>query len=74
VGFAELDKGLKMINLSDKSVSDIIRSVMSDVYYLATSGDKLYYSNYNTGTVTCCDLHGAIQWEFKDATLLLSLM
>ncbi len=64
------EKGLKMLNLSDKSVSDIIKSVMSDVYYLATSGDKLYYSNYNTGTVTCCDLHGATQWEFKDKCIL----
>jgi hypothetical protein len=32
------DKGLKMINLSDKSVSDIINSSMSGVDYVATSG------------------------------------
>jgi DNA-binding beta-propeller fold protein YncE len=64
------DKGLKMLNLSDRSVSDIISSDMSDVTYVATSGDKLYYTNTNTNTVTCCDLHGPTQWEFKDERVL----
>ena len=57
---------LKMLTLSDKSVSDIINSNMSSVYYVATSGDKLYYTHYYTDTVTCCDLLGTTQWEFKD--------
>jgi DNA-binding beta-propeller fold protein YncE len=64
------NKGLKMLNLSDKSVSDIISSDMSYVTYVATSGDKLYYTNYSTHTVTCCDLHGTTQWEFKDERVL----
>jgi DNA-binding beta-propeller fold protein YncE len=59
------DKGLKMINLSDRSVSDIINSSMSGVDYVATSGDKLYYTNTNSNTVICCDLHGTTQWELK---------
>ena len=59
------NNGLKMINLSD-----IINSYMSGVYYVATSGDKLYYTDYNTHTVTCCDLHGKTQWEFKDNRVL----
>jgi hypothetical protein len=42
-----------MLNLSDKSVSDIISNDMSGGYYVATSGDKLYYTNYNTDIVTC---------------------
>jgi hypothetical protein len=64
--YCTMDKGLTMLNLSDKSVSDIISSSMSGVYYVATSGDKLYYTKYNTDAVTCCDLHGTTQWEFKD--------
>jgi DNA-binding beta-propeller fold protein YncE len=64
------DKGLKMLNLSDRSVSDIISSNMSGVVYVATSDDKLYYTNTNTNTVTCCDLHGTTQWEFKDNRVL----
>ena len=64
--YCTLDKGIMMLNLSDKSVSDIINSNMTGVYYVATSGEKLYYSNCNSHTVTCCDLHGTTQWEFKD--------
>ena len=68
--YSARDKGLKMLNLSDKSVSNIISSDMHYVDYVATSGDKLYYTNTNTNTVTCCDLHGTIQWEFKDKRVL----
>jgi DNA-binding beta-propeller fold protein YncE len=63
-------KELKMLNLSDRSVSDIINSSMYGVDYVATSGDKLYYTNTNTNTVICCDLHGTTQWEFKDNSVL----
>jgi len=72
--YSAFDKGLKMLNLSDKSVSDIINSNKSNVYHVATSGDKLYYTDYNTcrytDTVRCCDLHGTTQWEFKDERVL----
>jgi DNA-binding beta-propeller fold protein YncE len=63
-------KGLLMFNLNDKSISDIINSNMTGVYYVATSGDKLYYTNTDTHTVTCCDLHGTTQWEFNDKRVL----
>ena len=62
--------GLKMLNLSDKSVSDIINSDMTEVYCVATSGDKLYYTKVCTHSVTCCDLHGTTQWEFNDKHVL----
>ena len=68
--FCAADKGLKMLNLSDQSVSDIFSSSMSNLDYVATSGDKLYYTSFNTGAVTCCDLHGTTQWEFKDNRVL----
>ena len=42
------DKGLKMLNLSDRYVSDIISSNMLGVNCVATSGDKLYYTNTHT--------------------------
>jgi hypothetical protein len=64
------DKGLNMLNLSDNSVSNVISNTMSGVFYVATSGDKLYYTNNNTHTVTCCDLHGTTQWEFNDNHVL----
>jgi DNA-binding beta-propeller fold protein YncE len=65
-------KELKMLNLSDKSVSDIISSDKSNFLYVATSGDKLYYTVRNTDTVTCCNLHGTPQWEFTDGGVLCS--
>ena len=68
--YSTWDDGLKMLNLSDQSVSDIINSNTSNVRYVATSGDKLYYTNWNTHTVTCCDLHGTTQREFKDTSVL----
>jgi len=63
------DKGLKMLNFSDKSVSDLI-SNKSNVCYVATSGDQLYYTHWNTDTVTCCNLQGTTQWEFTDRRVL----
>jgi DNA-binding beta-propeller fold protein YncE len=43
---------------------------MSNVHYIATFGDKLYYTSWKTHTVTCCDPQGTIQWEFKDERVL----
>jgi len=63
------DKGLKMLNLNDKYVSDI-NSGTSNVGYVATSGDKLYYTNFYKQTVTCCDLHGTTQWTFNNERVL----
>jgi DNA-binding beta-propeller fold protein YncE len=63
-------KGIKMVNLNDKSISNIIKSNMNGVYYLAISGAILYYANVNAHTVTCCDLHGTTQWKFKNERVL----
>ena len=65
------NKVLRMLDLSDRSVSDIIKSNMTRVSYVATSGGKLYYTNWVTDTVTCCDLYGTTQWEFKDKGVLI---
>jgi DNA-binding beta-propeller fold protein YncE len=43
---------------------------MSGVVYVATSGDKLYCTTFNTDAVTCCDVHGTTQWEFNDNRVL----
>ena len=37
---------------------------------MATSEDKLYYTNYEKHTVSCCDLHGTTQWEFNSERVL----
>jgi DNA-binding beta-propeller fold protein YncE len=66
------NNGLKMINLSDKFVSDVINSKMSGLDYVATCRDKLYYTTFYPHTVTCCDLHGTTQWQFNDERVLQS--
>ena len=68
--YSARENGLKMLNLSDQSISAVINSDMTNVHYVASFGDKLYYSNIKTHTVTCCDLHGAMQWEIKDEHVL----
>jgi hypothetical protein len=62
-------EGIKILNLNNNSISNI-NSNMSGVYYVATSGDKLYYPSIDTHTVTCCDLHGTTQWEFNNKRVL----
>jgi hypothetical protein len=69
--YSAADKGLKMLNLNDKSVSDIINSNKTELYYVATSGDKLYYTHLDSAAVTCCNLQGTTQWEFTDERVLL---
>jgi hypothetical protein len=64
------NKGLQMLNLSDTSVSEITNSEMFYIYCIATSGEKLYYTNCKSDTVTCCNLDGTTQWEFKDERVL----
>jgi DNA-binding beta-propeller fold protein YncE len=61
-----------MLDLSDKSVSDIIISDKFRAFCVATSGDKLYYINHYNDTVTCCNLHGTTQWEFTDKRVITS--
>jgi hypothetical protein len=65
-----VNKGLNMLNLSDKSEANGINSDMTCVYRVATSGDNLFYAKSGTHTVTCGDLHGTTQWEFKDTRVL----
>ena len=42
--YSTWDDGLKMLNLSDQSVSNIINSNTSNVRCVATSGDKLEHT------------------------------
>jgi DNA-binding beta-propeller fold protein YncE len=59
-----------MLNLTDKSVCDINSSNKSNITYVVTSGNKLYYRGCKPHTVTLYDLYGTTQWEFKDEWVL----
>jgi hypothetical protein len=64
------NNGLRMLNLSHQFISGIINIDIPYVNYVATFGDKLYYTKWNTHTVTRCDSYGTTQWRFRDTRVL----
>lgn len=43
---------------------------MSSCSYIAAFENKLYYTNNDHHTVTCCDMKGTDFWTFKDTNVL----
>ncbi|CAC5410389.1 unnamed protein product [Mytilus coruscus] len=64
------EKGLKMISLSDESITSITTSKMSSEGNVAIHDDKLYYTNEKNHNVTCCDFHGNTMWIFNESSAL----
>lgn len=64
------NKGIRMMNLDDESISDIVRDAVPSDCYTATFRDKIYHSNYKTSAVTCFNLQGEIQWTFQNESIL----
>ncbi|XP_052065729.1 uncharacterized protein LOC127705450 isoform X1 [Mytilus californianus] len=64
------NKGIRMINLHDESISDVVRDKMPSNCYIATFRDNIYHTNYQANTVTCYNLQGEIQWTFKNESVL----
>ncbi|CAC5410388.1 unnamed protein product [Mytilus coruscus] len=68
------DKGLKMISLSDESITSIGTRKMLSPANVANHGDRLFYTNEINNNVTCCDFHGNILWTFSaDSALVYPL-
>ncbi|XP_052089864.1 uncharacterized protein LOC127726526 [Mytilus californianus] len=66
------ENGLQMINLSDESITNVINVKLSSLSYVTVFGDKLFYTNCDNNSVTCCDYHGNILWTFCDTSVLRS--
>ncbi|XP_063448398.1 uncharacterized protein LOC134727931 [Mytilus trossulus] len=64
------DQGLKMISLSDESITTISTSNMSFQAYVNTQGDKLFYSNEENHNVTCINFQGKTLWTFNESSTL----
>ncbi|XP_063435924.1 E3 ubiquitin/ISG15 ligase TRIM25-like [Mytilus trossulus] len=63
-------KGIQSVKLSGNSPSTLVEDItLSDNSYVATSEDKLYYTNSLQHTVTCCSLTGEKMWEYKDQSV-----
>ncbi|CAC5414296.1 unnamed protein product [Mytilus coruscus] len=64
-------KGLQMISLGDESITNVINTNLTTWAYVTTFRDKLFYTNCDNHTVTCCDYHhGNIMWTFCDTSVL----
>ncbi|CAG2215931.1 unnamed protein product [Mytilus edulis] len=55
-------KGLHLLSLNDESITNFA--------YVTTAGDKLFYTDGDNHSVTCCDYHGNILWTFRNKSVL----
>ncbi|CAG2247554.1 unnamed protein product [Mytilus edulis] len=68
--YSGYDKGIRMINIDDESISGIVRDTMPRGCYTGTFRDNIYHTNNETNTVTCYRLQGEVQWIFKNERVL----
>ncbi|CAC5385993.1 unnamed protein product [Mytilus coruscus] len=68
--YSGYDKGIRMINICDEFISDIVRDKMPRECYIATVGNQIYYTNCLKNTVTCYELQGKLQWTFCKESIL----
>lgn len=60
-----------MVSLRDESIICIIPCEMSSQSNVATSGDKLFFTNEKNHEVICCDYYGNLLWTFGESSYLI---
>jgi hypothetical protein len=69
--FCEKSKGISRVQLSDNSISLLLKQEkFPDCAYAVTSGDNLYHTNPKTNTVNCYKINGDKLWEFRDVAII----
>ncbi|XP_063400219.1 uncharacterized protein LOC134684839 [Mytilus trossulus] len=63
-------KDLHMISCADYSVTTVPNTATPWFSYVATHADKIFYTNPDKHTVTCCLYSGELIWKFKDEGVL----
>ncbi|CAC5408751.1 unnamed protein product [Mytilus coruscus] len=63
-------KGIYRVDLKDSSVKHIIKRHLSNWSYVSSFNDKLYFTQKDDSIVTCCDIDGKTNWNFKDTSIL----
>ncbi|XP_071144749.1 E3 ubiquitin-protein ligase TRIM71-like [Mytilus edulis] len=63
-------KGVQNVNIQNWKNTSIVPCDLGVWSYIATSENKLYYTNNKNHSVTCCDMEGNIIWTFKDENVL----
>ncbi|CAC5401312.1 unnamed protein product [Mytilus coruscus] len=64
------DKDIHVISCTDYSVTTIPNTVLPEFSYVSTHADKIFFTNPNKNTVSCCLYSGTQVWEFKDENVL----
>lgn len=64
--FCAKGKGVSKMNLTDGSVTVIVRENLPDFCYVTEIFNKLYYTSFDENTVTCCGNDGQQLWRFKN--------
>ncbi|XP_052065205.1 uncharacterized protein LOC127704999 [Mytilus californianus] len=63
-------KGIQLIDPYNNSTREIVRDTLPKFCYVTRFGDKIYHTNSTTNSITCYDLHGSVQWTFKNVSVL----
>ncbi|CAC5382920.1 unnamed protein product [Mytilus coruscus] len=64
------DRDLHMISSIDYSITTVPNTVLPWFSYVSTYACKIFFTNPNKYTVSCCLYNGTPVWEFKDENLL----
>ncbi|XP_052065266.1 uncharacterized protein LOC127705046 isoform X2 [Mytilus californianus] len=64
------DKDIHVISCIDYNITTIPNTVLPEFSYVSTHADKIFFTNPNKNTVSCCLYSGTQVWEFKDKSVL----
>ncbi|XP_052085633.1 uncharacterized protein LOC127723165 isoform X2 [Mytilus californianus] len=62
--------GIKMTNFTNGVTATILKCNLGQFANIANFKDKLFVTDRDEHTVTCCDLKGTVLWTFKDTEVL----
>ncbi|XP_071123276.1 uncharacterized protein [Mytilus edulis] len=63
-------EGINTRNLNDDSIVNVTKAKVTDLSYVATFRDNIFYTDCNDGNVTCIDFQGNVQWVFENESVL----
>ncbi|XP_052085816.1 E3 ubiquitin-protein ligase TRIM71-like [Mytilus californianus] len=64
--FCEEGKGIQEIQLKNDSKKTLVSHCLPIFSYIAVNGDRLYFTNKDENSLTCCDIRGNLEWKLKD--------
>ncbi|CAC5411761.1 unnamed protein product [Mytilus coruscus] len=69
-GYFVFCAGSQGINIRDASMTTVVTSSISSNAYITSFANYIYYTDFETRSVTCCDLQGKSKWTFKEESIL----